>query len=60
MKNKVLWMITNVNVMSLFLMVIMVDSETWIPFIILCVNMAWLVMFALVNFDYFERKYHGE
>lgn len=59
MKNKVLWMITNLNVMSLLISIIMLDSDSWIPFIAMCVNMAWLVLFVVVNFDYFERRYHG-
>ena len=59
MKNKVLWMITNINVISLILMIMAVDSETWIPFIIMCVNMAWLLLFGIVNIDYFERRCHG-
>lgn len=59
MKNKVLWMITNLNVLSFIIMTAAVDSDSWIPLIIMCVNMAWLVLFVAVNFDYFERRYHG-
>ncbi len=60
MKNKILWLITNLNVLSLWISIITLDSDSWIPFITMCVSMAWLVLFGVVNFDYFERKYHGE
>ena len=54
MKNKVLWFITNMNVLIFILMALAVDSETWIPFIIMCVNLAWLLPFVIVNRDYFD------
>lgn len=54
MKNKILLTITGINVISLILMALAVDSDTWIPFIIMCVNMAWIVPFVLVNRGYFD------
>ena len=59
MKNKILWTITGINIISFIFMMLAVDSETWIPFIIMCVNMAWLLPFVLVNRDYFEGASDG-
>lgn len=58
MKNKILWFITNINALSFIFMMLAVDSDTWIPFIIMCVNLAWLMLFCIVNIDYFNRVEH--
>lgn len=59
MKNKILWTITGINIISFIFMMLAVDSESWIPFIIMCVNLAWLLPFVLVNRDYFDGVADG-
>lgn len=54
MKNKILFTVTWINVISLIFMALAVDSDTWIPFIIMCVNLAWIIPFVLVNRGYFD------
>lgn len=56
MKNKVLWSMTNINVLSFIVMAIALDTDSWIPFIVMCVNLAWCALFAVINIDYFDRK----
>lgn len=59
MKNKILWTITGINIISMIIMACAVDSETWIPTIIMCVNLAWLLPFVVVNRDYFDGDADG-
>jgi hypothetical protein len=54
MKNKILFTITWINAISLIIMACAVDSETWIPTIIMAVNLAWIFPFVLVNRGYFD------
>lgn len=59
MKNKILWAITGINALSFIFMTLAVDSDSWIPFIIMCVNLTWLLPFVMVNRDYFEGMKDG-
>ena len=54
MKNKILWTITGINALSFILMMLAVDSDSWLPFGIMCLNLLWLLPFVVVNRDFFD------
>lgn len=58
MKNKILWTITGINALSFILMMLAVDSDSWLPFGIMCLNLIWLLPFVVVNRDFFDRVEH--
>ena len=57
LKNRVLKLITLINGISFLYFGSLLDSDTWIPGIICCINFTWLMMFAYANgFIYKSEK----
>lgn len=55
LKNLILKGITGINIVSMMLMLCMVDSDSYLPLIVLMVNMVWLFLFFMSNIDHVER-----
>lgn len=55
LKNLILKGITGINIVSMMLMLCMVDSDSYVPLIVLMVNMVWLFLFFMSNIDHVER-----
>ena len=53
LKNVMLKGITGINIVSMMLMLCMVDSDSYIPLIVLMINMVWLFLFFMANIDHF-------
>ena len=51
MKNKILKIITWLNVISFLTSVTLLDSVSYIPLIVALVNMAWISLFIFANRD---------
>lgn len=49
LKNKVLKTITGITGVLAFLSIMCLDSESWIPVIVLIICMAWLGLFLYAN-----------
>ena len=57
MKNKILKSITYVMAIIFIVSVCLIDSHTWIPYIVCCVCLAWFILFMFVNREYLRK--HG-
>lgn len=57
LKNVILKGITGINIVSMMLMLCMVDSDSYIPLIVLMINMVWLFLFFIANIDHFVEDY---
>lgn len=57
LKNLMLKGITGINIVSMMLMLCMVDSDSYIPLIVLMINMVWLFLFFMANIDHFVEDY---
>lgn len=53
LKDTILKIITWLNFLSLLIFGCALDSDSWIPFIICCINIAWLALFGYAN-NWFE------
>lgn len=53
MKDTILKATAYIAFIAYFTAACFVDSDSWIPFIIVCVSMGWLIIFAYAN-DWFE------
>lgn len=56
MKNKVLYTITVISVITLLLSIITIDSATWIPKVITAVDLTWITLFLFVNKSRFNQE----
>lgn len=54
MKNKILLTITWINAISLIIAMLFVDSDSWMPVLIMLVNLVWLLPFTFVNYTHFK------
>lgn len=59
LKNRVLKLITLINGISFLYFGSLLDSYSWIPGIICCINFAWLTLFAYAN-GYTYKSEKGE
>ena len=59
LKNRVLKLITLINGISFLYFGSLLDSYSWIPGIICCINFAWLALFAYAN-GYTYKSEKGE
>ena len=57
LKNKILKSITYVMAFIFIFSVCLLDSHTWIPYIVCCVCLAWFILFMFVNREYLRK--HG-
>lgn len=55
MKNIILKTITGANVGSFIFFACLIDSRSWVPFLMCCLNMAWFGLFGYAN-NWFEGK----
>lgn len=55
-KNVVVMSITAVMIGVFFFSIAAIDSESWIPFVLLIVSLMWIVAFAAAN-GYLEISY---
>lgn len=55
LKNRVLKLITLINGISFLYFGSLLDSYSWIPGIICCINFAWLTLFAYANGEEMEE-----
>ena len=55
MKNKILKTIAGINIISFLFFGCMLDSSSWVPLIICCINMTWLGLFGYANGWFRER-----
>lgn len=55
MKNFCLRLIGILNLLFFILGATMIDSKSWVPFIVCCATGSYLVLFAYAN-NWFERK----
>lgn len=60
LKNKMLKLITVVNGISFLYFGCLLDSDTWIPGIICCINFTWLCLFAYANGYTYKSSKKGE
>lgn len=59
LKNRILKLITLVNGISFLYFASLLDSDTWIPGIICCINFVWLTLFVYAN-GYTYKSEKGE
>lgn len=52
-KNFVLKSITAINVFILFFFACLLDSVSWLPFIICLTSAAWLILYIIANIERF-------
>ena len=60
LKNRILKSITYVMAFIFIFSVCLLDSDTWIPYIVCFICMIWFVLFIIANKNYlinFENKY---
>lgn len=54
LKRRILKTLAWVNLISFLFFACLVDSNSWIPFIICYINVMWLMLFGCTN-NWFER-----
>ena len=57
MKNKILKAINYIMAFIFLFFACLLDSDTWIPYIVCCVCLAWFILFMFVNREYLRK--HG-
>lgn len=57
LKNKIIKSITYVMAFIFIFSACLLDSDTWIPYIVCCVCLAWFILFMFVNREYLGK--HG-
>ena len=55
MKNKILKAINYIMAFIFLFFACLLDSDTWIPYIVCCVCLAWFILFMFVNREYLRK-----
>ena len=50
-KNRILKGITITSVIMAILSIMCLDSDSWIPVIVLGISVAWILLFSVANFE---------